>query len=59
MIKSTKFNTPRIGNRTEIPYDIFVNGGDSYGTGQKEHSEPHFHLYDNKKNPTFHFSILI
>ena len=49
----------RIGNRQEINCDIFVNGGNSYGTGQNEHGEPHFHIYDNIKNPKFHLSILI
>ena len=49
----------RIGNRQEIQCDIFVYGGNSYGTGQNEHGDPHFHIYDNIKNPKFHLSILI
>lgn len=50
----------RIGTRQTIPYDVFVNGGDSYGKGRNEHGEPHFHFSDNiKGGGKFSFSILI
>ena len=48
----------RIGKRTsDFPYDVFVRGGNSYGSGRNEHGEPHFHFSDKSKS--FEFSILI
>ena len=50
----------RINNKDDFNYDVFVYGGDSYGTGRNEHGEPHFHFSDNIKNPQkFNISILI
>lgn len=50
----------RINDKKEFNYDVFVKGSSSYGTGQKEHGEPHFHFSDNIKNPNkFDYSILI
>ena len=47
-------------NKDEIPYDVYVNGGDSYGTGRNEHGKPHFHFADNMKNYSkFKLSVLI
>ena len=45
-------------NKNEIPYDINVfNGTD--GGFRNEQGEPHFHVSDNIKNPTWKLSILI
>lgn len=50
----------RINDKTVFNYDVFVYGGNSYGTGRNEHVEPHFHFSDNIKNPQiFSISILI
>jgi hypothetical protein len=50
----------RINDKDTFNYDVFVYGGDSYGSGRNEHGEPHFHFSDNIKNPQrFNFSILI
>ena len=49
----------RINDVTKFPYDVFVNGGDSYGTGRNEHGEPHFHFYDKIKTGNYAFSVLI
>ena len=49
----------RINNKIEFPYDVFVNGGDSYGSGRNEHGDPHFHFADNIKGGDWQFSILI
>lgn len=47
-------------NRDEIPYDVCVNGGNSYGEGRKEHGKPHFHYADNiKKSDKFKLSVFI
>lgn len=39
----------RINDPKEFPYDVFVYGGDSYGSGRNEHVEPHFHFADKIK----------
>ena len=49
----------RINNIKEFPYDVFVYGGDSYGSGRNEHGEPHFHFSDKIKSGNWEFSILI
>lgn len=49
----------RINDPVEFPYDVFVYGGDSYGTGRNEHGEPHFHFADKIKGGNWQFSILI
>lgn len=50
----------RINDKQTYKYDVFVYGGDSYGTGRNEHGEPHFHFSDNIKNSKkFKMSILI
>lgn len=50
----------RINDKDIFNYDVFVYGGDSYGSGRNEHGEPHFHFSDNIKNPQkFSLSILI
>jgi len=49
----------RINDIKEIPYDIFVYGGDSYGSGKNEHGDPHFHFADKIRGGDWHFSILI
>ena len=50
----------RINDKKKFNYDVFVYGGDSYGSGRNEHGEPHFHFSDNIKSPQkFKISILI
>ena len=49
----------RINDIKEFPYDVFVYGGDSYGTGRNEHGEPHFHFSDKIKGGQWSFSVLI
>jgi hypothetical protein len=51
----------RINDKSEFPYDVFVYGGDSYGSGRNEHGEPHFHFSDNikSKNSKFKLSVII
>ncbi len=49
----------RINDPKELPYDVFVYGGDSYGTGRNEHGNPHFHFADKIKGGEFHFLVLI
>jgi hypothetical protein len=49
----------RINDPNEFPYDVFVYGGDSYGSGRNEHGRPHFHFADNIKGGKWQFSILI
>lgn len=49
----------RINNKIQFPYDVFVNGGDSYGSVRNEHGDPHFHFADNIKGGDWQFSILI
>ena len=49
----------RINDPKEFPFDVFVYGGDSYGSGRKEHGDPHFHFSDNIKGGNWQFSILI
>ena len=49
----------RINNILDFPYDIFVYGDDSCGSGRNEQVEPHFHFSDNIKNGNWKLSILI
>jgi hypothetical protein len=47
-------------NRDEIPYDVCVFGGSSYGGGRQEHGQPHFHYADNIKTPDkFKLAVII
>ena len=32
----------RINDPKEFPYDVFVYGGNSFGSGRNEHGEPHY-----------------
>lgn len=49
----------RINDPKEFPFDVFVYGGDSYGSGRNEHGEPHFHFADKIKVGNWQFSVLI
>lgn len=49
----------RINNKNEFPFDVFVYGGDSYGSGRNEHGKPHFHFADKINGGKWKFSILI
>jgi hypothetical protein len=49
----------RINDVKKFPFDVFVYGGDSYGSGRNEHGDPHFHFADKIKGGDWHFSILI
>jgi len=49
----------RINDPNDFPFDVFVYGGDSYGSGRNEHGEPHFHFADKIKGGKWSFSILI
>lgn len=49
----------RINDPKEFPFDVFVYGGDSYGSGRNEHGEPHFHFSDKIKGGVWQFSIFI
>jgi hypothetical protein len=49
----------RINDPKEFPYDVFVYGGNSYGSGRNEHGEPHFHFADKIKGGKWSFSVLI
>ncbi len=49
----------RINDPKEFPFDVFVYGGDSYGTGRNEHCDPHFHFADKIKGGNWHFSVFI
>lgn len=49
----------RINDPKEFPFDVFVYGGDSYGSGRNEHSDPHFHFADKIKGGKWSFSVLI
>ena len=49
----------RINDPKEFPFDVFVYGGDSYGSGRKEHGDPHFHFSDKIKVGNWQFSVLI
>ena len=49
----------RINDPNEFPYDIFVYGGNSYGSGRNEHGKPHFHFADKIKGGKWQFSVLI
>jgi hypothetical protein len=49
----------RINDPKEFPFDVFVYGGDSYGSGRNEHGDPHFHFSDKIKGGKYNFSVLI
>lgn len=49
----------RINDITKYPYDVFVYGGNSYGSGRNEHGKPHFHFADKIKGGNWQFSVLI
>ncbi len=49
----------RINDPKEFPFDVFVYGGDSYGSGRNEHGDPHFHFADKIKGGKWQFSVLI
>jgi hypothetical protein len=49
----------RINDIKEFPYDVFVYGGNSYGSGRNEHGYPHFHFSDKIKGGKWSCSILI
>ena len=49
----------RINDPKEFPFDVFVYGGDSYGSGRNEHGEPHFHFADKIKGGKWSFSVFI
>ena len=48
-----------INDPKELPFDVFVYGGDSYGSGRNEHGDPHFHFADKIKGGKWQFSVLI
>ena len=49
----------RINDPKQFAFDVFVYGGDSYGSGRNEHGEPHFHFADKIKGGNWSFSVLI
>jgi len=49
----------RINDPKEFSFDVFVYGGDSYGSGRNEHGDPHFHFADKIKGGKWQFSVLI
>lgn len=49
----------QVNDPKDIPYDIYIYGGDSYGSGRNEHGDPHFHFADKIKGGDWHFSVLI
>ena len=49
----------RINDPKDFTYDVFVYGGDSYGSGRNEHSDPHFHFADKIKGGKWQFSVFI
>jgi len=49
----------RINDPKDFKYDVFVYGGDSYGSGRNEHSDPHFHFADKIKGGNWQFSVFI
>lgn len=49
----------RINDPKTFKFDVFVYGGNSYGSGRNEHGKPHFHFSDNIKGSKWQFSILI
>lgn len=46
----------RINDPKEFPFDVFVYGGDSYGSGRNEHGESHFHFADKIRGGKWCFS---
>jgi hypothetical protein len=49
----------RINDPKDFAYDVFVYGGDSYGSGRNEHGDPHFHFADKIKGGNWQFSVFI
>lgn len=49
----------RINDPKEFPFDVFVYGGDSYGSGRNDHGDPRFHFADKIKGGNWQFSVLI
>ena len=49
----------RINDPKDFTYDVFVYGGDSYGSGRNEHGGPHFHFADKIKGGKWQFSVFI
>jgi len=49
----------RINDPKDFTYDVFVYGGDSYGSGRNEHGDPHFHFADKIKGGKWQFSVFI
>lgn len=49
----------RINDPKDFTYDVFVYGGDSYGSGRNEHGDPHFHFADKIKGGNWQFSVFI
>lgn len=49
----------RINDYKDLPLDVFVYGGNSYGSGRNEHGSPHFHFADKIKGGKWQFSIFI
>ena len=49
----------QVNDPKDIPYDVYIYGGDSYGSGRNEHGDPHFHFADKIKGGDWHFSVLI
>jgi hypothetical protein len=49
----------RINDPKDFTYDVFVYGGDSYGSGRNEHGDPHFHFSDKIKGGKWQFSVFI
>ena len=49
----------RININDGFKYDVFVYGGDSYGSGRNEHGDPHFHFADDIKYGKYKFSVFI
>jgi hypothetical protein len=49
----------QVNDPKDIPYDIYIYGGDSYGSGRNEHGYPHFHFADKIKGGDWQFSVFI
>jgi hypothetical protein len=49
----------RINDPKDFTYDVFVYGGDSYGSGRNEHGDPHFLFADKIKGGSWQFSVFI
>ncbi len=51
------FEIARINDLKSFNVDIFVYGGDSYGTGRNEHGTPHFLYRIKKGDPEYRIQI--